>query len=113
MNIQELRSAGFKVRVCHLRRVLTNEVYKNRFRTIEHYCSRSEIEEMNARGMKFIVHPCGGFTRIEVTTPEGQLYVGTTRTSNEQFNRKMAIEAALGRALKKMHANTSVNVVGG
>jgi len=111
MNIDELRKNGNRVRVCHLRRVLTMEIHRNKFRQVERFMSRSEIEELEARKIPHIVSLFGGFTRVEITSPDGDAYIGTAIESRRyQFNRKIALKTAVGRAMKKMSATTQLAV---
>ena len=111
MNIEQLRKSGNRVRVCHLRRVLMMEIHRNKFRQVERFMSRSEIEELIARNIPHIVSLFGGFTRVEITTPDGETYTGTaTESRRYQFNRKIAITTAVGRAMKKMSATTQLAV---
>lgn len=111
MNIEELRKNGNKVRVCHLRRVITVELHRNKFRQVERMMSRSEIEELIARNIPHIVSLFGGFTRVEITTPDGETFAGVaTESKRYQFNRKIALNTAVGRAMKKMSATTQLAV---
>jgi len=70
--VERLRKSGFKVRVKHYRL-------------------------MNPCGIK----PRGGKTVVEITTPEGESLVGMARCSrNENFNKRLGVRIALGRAFK-------------
>jgi hypothetical protein len=71
-DVERLRKSGFKVRVKHYRL-------------------------MNPCGIK----PRGGKTVVEITTPEGESLVGMARCSrNENFNKRLGVRIALGRAFK-------------
>lgn len=71
-DVERLRKSGFKVRVKHYRL-------------------------MNLDGIK----ARGGKTVVEVTTPEGETLVGMARCSrNENFNKRLGVRIALGRAFK-------------
>jgi hypothetical protein len=76
MNIHELRKAGYKVRVLHGR----------------------------LSGRDGRISPRGGFTAIELTTPDGKTSVAATAECSlkETFNRKIGNNIALGRAIKKL-----------
>lgn len=70
--VEKLRKSGFKVRVKHYRL-------------------------MSPYGIK----PRGGKTVVEVTTPEGEGLTGMARCSrNENFNKRLGVRIALGRAFK-------------
>ncbi len=70
--VERLRKSGFKVRVKHYRL-------------------------MNPYGIK----PCGGKTVVEVTGPDGQHFSGMARCSRkENFNKRLGVRIALGRAFK-------------
>ena len=74
MTIEDLRRAGYKIRVHHHRKLNT--------------------EGINARG---------GKTVVEVTTPDGTTLVGMSRCSRrENFNKRMGVRIALGRAMKSL-----------
>lgn len=71
-DVERLRKAGFKVRVMHHRL-------------------------MNLDGIK----ARGGKTVVEITTPNGETLVGMARCSrNENFNKRLGVRIALGRAFK-------------
>lgn len=77
-DVERLRKSGFKVRVKHYRL-------------------------MNPCGIK----PRGGKTVVEVTTPEGESLVGMARCSrNENFNKRLGVRIALGRAFKNKGASS-------
>ena len=101
-NINNLRKQGVKVRVLHLRRVIVPQATTKGIKNIEHLYSRSEIEELIARNVVHHVSPIGGFTRVEITTPDGQVYKGISESKRDIFNRKVALHVALGRAVKAM-----------
>lgn len=72
MTVEELRRSGYKIRVHHHR--------------------RKNDEGINARG---------GKTVVEVTTPDGRTLIGVARCSRrENFNKRLGVRIALGRALK-------------
>lgn len=71
MNVEELRKSGYKIRVHHHRKVNEGGI--------------------NSRG---------GKTVVEVTTPDGRTLVGVSRCSRkENFNKRLGVRIALGRAL--------------
>ena len=71
-DVEYLRKSGYKVRVKHFRKM--------------------SPEGIRARG---------GKTLVEITTPDGENLVGLARCSrNENFNKRLGVRIALGRALK-------------
>lgn len=81
--IKQLRQRGFKVRVLHTRKVRP-------YKTID--------------GTFHEILPFGGYTKIEVTTPNKlTTVVGEAKCSDkENFNRRIGNQIALGRALQKL-----------
>jgi len=78
MTVEELRNNGYKVRVHHHRKMT---------RTLD--------------GSSMVACARGGRTVIEVTTPDGTNLVGSSRCSRkENFNKRLGVKIALGRALK-------------
>lgn len=87
--IESLRKNGFKVRVIHYR-------YHPRFND---FFSKHEEENVGLHG--FERSSFGGFTKVEVTTPNGETLIGKFNFGKTvQFNHKIAVKAAIGRALK-------------
>lgn len=71
-SVEVLRRSGYKVRVKHFR--------------------KSGASGLNSRG---------GKTHVEITTPTGVTLFGYARCSRkENFNKKMGVRIAVGRALK-------------
>jgi len=81
--IKQLRQNGYKVRVLHTRNVTNIERIGGIFSEISNF---------------------GGYTKIEVTTPNGLNTVsGEARCSDKEcFNRRIGNQIALGRALQKL-----------
>ena len=78
-SIKQLRQCGYKVRVLHTRK------YK-------------PIQKIS--GVYQQLSNLGGYTKIEVTTPENRTVVGEAYCSDkENFNRHIGNQIALGRAL--------------
>lgn len=76
MTVEDLRKRGFKIRVHHHRRVTGK-----------------------------VVNPLGGKTVVEITTPDGTTLVGVSRCSRkENFNKRLGVRIALGRALARRKA---------
>lgn len=69
MTVQELRNAGYKVRVLHSRRD-----------TFDGY------------------RPKGGFTRVVIDSPYGEHFEGEAKCSDkDNYNKKLGVRIALGR----------------
>jgi hypothetical protein len=85
--IKQLRQVGYKVRVLHAR----------------HRYTKPKMD-----GSQNEVHARGGSTTIELTTPDKtQTVIGKSVCSLEDnYNRKVGAEIALGRALKQLEAKT-------
>lgn len=76
--VQELRNAGYKVRVLHFR----DRAFKNRMDT-----SFTGYES-----------PKGGFTKVIIDSPEGNHYEGEAYCSKkDNYNKKLGVRIALGR----------------
>ena len=91
-NVEQLRKAGYKVRVYHGRS------YYDMFGR-EYIMSKREFE--NQEDVLATISSYGGFTSVEITTPDGQTLKGKFNVrSGEQFNRKLGLKAAIGRAFK-------------
>ena len=86
LTIQKLRKAGFKVRVLHTRHYETPPTRMARM---------DQSKRLSAKG---------GYTRIDVTTPNNEVTViGEAHCSlQDSFNRKLGNSIALGRALVKL-----------
>jgi len=71
MNVEQLRKSGYKVRVIHARLIAAGGISER-----------------------------GGRTIVQVRTPEGQELEGVAVCSTkDNFNRRMGVKIALGRAL--------------
>lgn len=101
MTVEELRKNGYKVRVYHGR--LYN-VYPGVGGTLDMSLwdvamSRRDWEaQYPMYEFSDWVDSYGGFTRVEITTPEGETKVGKFNFNNRPFNRKLGLVAAIGRA---------------
>lgn len=107
--VQSLRNKGYKVRVIHRRKVLLPVMGKHCFLNEERYLTRKEIATLETWNKDHIVSHFGGQTKVEITDKDGNNFVGEARESMLAFNRKVALDVALGRAIKKMDSFT-VNV---
>lgn len=120
--VNELRRAGFKVRVTHTRQ-FPGIVGINQGHMLSRYefgmeqkgCGSLAIEGNRSFSAvsKFgdAVLPTGGFTKVEFTTPEGTNFKGKFNFGrNKHYNKKIGVRAALGRALKTYYATKTKKV---
>jgi hypothetical protein len=104
-NVEVLRKTGYKVRVYHGRTYLRCET-NERFNTpeiIHEYMSKREYEHFNkeVRSVDWELSCKGGFTIVEITTPDGRDLRGKFNVpSGGMFNRKLGVKIATNRALK-------------
>lgn len=94
--VEALRKSGFKVRVYHGR-----VFHPYRDEQLSLVCSKYDY--VNKSGFIYIqedINCHGGFTRVEVTTLDGKTLVGKYNFGNRPFNRKIGLQAAIGKALK-------------
>lgn len=87
-----LRKNGYRVSIQHNRYVWR---YKNGYDCLPtHEISRHEVLEGDTK-----VFNNGGFTRVEITTPQGDVLVGKHNFSaSKPFCRRIGVIGALGRA---------------
>jgi hypothetical protein len=87
LTIEKLRKAGFKVRVMH---------------------SRAYTQVMSPKMSRMcsdtVLSSKGGYTKIEITTPDNAITVAADATCShkDSFNRKLGNSIALGRAVSKL-----------
>lgn len=133
MNIQELRQNGFGVKVSHHRLFRGIGVVEDLPKTkIDNVLTRGEYERAKVEGtLDFddfganlyqeafpddvpygkAVSPVGGFTTVEVTTPDGHVVAKKYNFGKTvPFCRKKGVIAALGRVMKELRINTDVMV---
>lgn len=92
-SVETLRKDGYKVRVYHGRIFTTNQP------NYADVCM-SKRDAEGELDPAYYLSSFGGFTSVEVTTPDGRDYIGKFNFSpNRQFNRKLGLRAAVGRAL--------------
>jgi len=85
--VQQLREQGNKVRVIHYR-YPTDTAF-------------DLIPQRVAKERKIPLSPHGGHTEVYITTPDQEQFSGIARCNpQDQFNRKIALKIAIGRALK-------------
>lgn len=99
--VAELRSLGNKVRVCHRRWYVTDELKPKKF-----LFTRHEIDEYcvyHPEGPDFFLTENGGETVVELTTTNGVTVVGIAECSkHDNYVRKLGVRKALGRALSQL-----------
>lgn len=100
--VETLKALGYNVKVRHVRRLRVG-LYNPEIGGIDHFLTRGEFVRLNddpTRKFGDVVDSHGGF--CEVTIEDG----GTTRrgkfnvAAKEPYNRKIAVSAAIGRAMK-------------
>lgn len=90
--VEVLRKLGFMVRVYHGRVFQAHDYNDARIVT-----SKREMQaEDNNFHYTLLCH--GGYTRVDITTPDGVELHGKYSFGNRQFNRKLGLQAAIGRA---------------
>jgi hypothetical protein len=96
-NVESLRKNGYKVRVYH-GRVFYNGDYKCKYQ-LQYIASKKEVmgwEDHN----KYVLSCKGGFTIVEIRTPNGTELKGKYNTpTGKQFDRKLGLKVAVNRAL--------------
>lgn len=104
-SVSELRRSGYKVRVTHVRLTrnpaIINGNADNLLSRYEHNLAKSEGKLTNSLSFGESVFPNGGFTVVEVSTPEGRTFKGKYNFGKRRFERKIGVVAALGRAYKQ------------
>ena len=92
VTVKSLRQNGWKVRVTHLRFVTKNGELESTF----------EIRNFNKEMMQWL-ETKGGKTIVDLRSPAGlEVSAEAECSKKENFNRKMGLQIALNRALKKV-----------
>ena len=93
--VQQLREQGNKVRVIHYRYPEPPTDNKSVFELPE------LVPQRVARERHIPLSPRGGHTEVYITTSSNEQFSGIARCNpQDQFNRKIALKIAIGRALK-------------
>lgn len=95
--IDQLKKEGFYIDVYHGR----THVNKDTPWEIK-VISRKDAEKSGVLNNYFLSHE-GGFTLIEITSPEGKKVRGKHNFGKRSFNRKIGLNSALGKALKELY----------
>lgn len=96
-SIDDLRSEGYFVSVCHSRYVKDSYTLK--------WVLLSQRQILDEYGSLEYVSCRGGFTTVHVTTPEGVKLYGYAKCSfNDNFQRKVGVSQAMKRAFEKVYA---------
>ena len=100
--VEALKTMGCKVRVRHVRH-LRDGLFNPEIGGIDHFLTRGEFVRLNdnpSRKFGDVVDPRGGFCEVTIeengVVRRGKFNVAATK----QYNRKVAVCAAVGRALK-------------
>lgn len=102
--VEELRKNGYKVRVYH-GRIFINDLYDSVIMS-KREMDEKIITEEHVWNVGYQLSDKGGFTRVEISVPtfeggEWPLLVGKYNVpAGHQFNRKLGLKVAIGRALK-------------
>lgn len=101
MTVQQLRDNGFKVSVAHYRLVDSPDTNVHFPRTVAY--NATLMHESVVKKDKLVAWPGGGITFVMVTSPDGVNSTAyATCIPKDNFNKKLAVKIALGRALKKL-----------
>lgn len=97
---EKLRKAGCRIRVHHQR------FYRGYDGFVKHVTlepvSRQTAAELGFES--YDMEPRGGATRVQVTTPEGQHFIGGAECSDHDgYNKAIGRETALRRAIRDGH----------
>lgn len=100
--VSELRRSGNKVRVTHVRQTKNPALIDHQpdflLSRYEHNLAFAESRLSNMRSFGESVLPYGGFTLVEITTPDGTTLKGKFNFGKRRFERKIGVKAAIGRA---------------
>jgi len=115
ITVQQLRTAGHKVRVAHFRRVSHNpadvkSLLTTRLVHIKHGKFNEFLKTPTLAEVRPIILSHGGFTQVEVTSKSGQEYKATAKATTKKgkpdcFNRRNGLKVALGRIVVAAEAN--------
>jgi len=95
-SVAQLRRSGSKVRVSHKRPFLISLLYDDGVELL----SRHEAEERGVWGSEYGPLQTGGITYVEITTANGENFVGEAKCSDDQgFYKQLGTYIAVGRAL--------------
>lgn len=112
VNVENLRKAGYKVRVCHTRdfwplsdeygeSIMTRREYESLLKDGKIYSNKLLFQYVDSFDYGDTVRPTGGFTLVEVTTPDGETLKGKFNFNiNRQYNKREGVKVALLRAFK-------------
>lgn len=86
--VEQLRKSGYKIRITHSRNLFN-------------YSFIGYPKAYNAKAND--ICPRGGITYIQLTTPEGKDITSVSKCNlSDNYNKKIGVAIALGRALKKL-----------
>jgi hypothetical protein len=102
-SVETLRQTGFKVRVYHARRYWHRDDFSN-----ETFVSKREAGTQNLDFLGYNLSCHCGYTKVDITTPDGVELSGKYSFGNRQFNRKLGLRAAIGRAFTGRRSRPSI-----
>lgn len=90
--VESLRKEGYGVLVHHNRNLLIKPTYYEVVVT-------GNPKKLGVKSDKIL--PRGGFTKVTIKTPDGREFCGVAKCSdNDNYNKKIGVAIAIGRALK-------------
>ncbi len=104
-SVETLRRLGFKVRVYHARRFYS-QAWNFSGRIDEMKSKREMAGDPEKEAFMLSCH--GGYTRVDITTPDNLELSGKYSFGNRQFNRKLGLRAAIGRAFTGRRSRPSI-----
>lgn len=116
VTVAQLRKEGYKVRVLHNRDCwpIEDENYNSVFTRFEYENKQRNNELFHDfdDGFNNVARPCGGFTVVEVTTPDGETFSGKYNfKKNEPFVKHKGVSIALAKAIGRHQKIVTAEVV--
>lgn len=99
-SVETLRKLGFKVRVYHAR-YYSSDLY-------DLLTSKKEAAERSLEFFGYSLSCHCGYTKVDITTPDNVELSGKYNFGNRQFNRKLGLRAAIGRAFTGRRSRPSI-----
>lgn len=90
-SVETLRRLGFKIRVYHARRYYFDTL-------TDIFISKKQAIQQNLEFFGYALSCRCGYTKVDITTPDNVELSGKYNFGNRQFDRKLGLRAAIGRA---------------
>jgi len=100
-SVETLRKLGFKVRVYHARRYYFDT-------STDLLISKKEAIQQNLEFFGYSLSCHCGYTKVDITTPDNVELSGKYSFGNRQFDRKLGLRAAIGRAFTGRRSRPSI-----